>query len=66
MLKLTIEVNAKTVEDLETALEEAKSKVTQGYTSGGDKNEDSQYNFEVSGEEVTVPETEDVPYYRFG
>ncbi len=52
MLKLSIIIDGKTTDDLETALEEVLRLVRGDYKSGKDSNEDGSFTFHVSGEEV--------------
>jgi hypothetical protein len=51
MLKLMIEVNGYTVSDLELALDEITRKVSEGYLSGMDSNDESNYQFNRTGNE---------------
>lgn len=55
MLKLVITCNAKTQDGLEDALNEARRRFVDGNTSGFDRNDISNFSFEVTGgeEEVT-------------
>lgn len=55
MLKLDATCEGKTLNDLLMAIDEMRSRVSQEYTSGFDKNEDGNFSFDVSGEEE-VPE----------
>ena len=47
MLKLNIEIEGKTEFDLELAVQEVARKVSEGFTSGFDGNEDGEYRFNV-------------------
>lgn len=62
MLQFKLEINAETVGDLEMALEQARNQVSNGFTSGFDRNETSNYHFSVTGEEVVVEEEENKTY----
>ncbi|ALA07305.1 hypothetical protein SECTIM467_181 [Brevibacillus phage SecTim467] len=59
MLQVKIELNGKTMSDIEDALEEAKKKILEGYGSGFDSNDSGSYSFQVDGEE-------DKPRYVIG
>lgn len=59
MLQFKLEINAETAGDLEMALEQARNQVSNGFTSGFDRNETSNYHFSVTGEEVVVEDEED-------
>lgn len=50
-LTLSINIDGKTVGDLELALDEIKNSVAQGYTRGFDRNETGSYSFSVTGVE---------------
>ena len=50
MLKLKVEAEGKTEGDLTIALDEVKKKVEEGFTSGQDSNDASNYFFDVSGD----------------
>lgn len=50
-LECTISLGGYTYSDLISALDEARRWIEQGYRSGGNGNEDSEYAFEVKGEE---------------
>lgn len=56
MLTLQTKIEGKTTNDLLLALDEMREKVSQGFTSGFDRNESSNYNFEITGTEETTPE----------
>lgn len=58
MLKLKVEINGKSINDLVIALEEVMNKVEDEYTSGFDRNDSGNYSFEVNGEEE-IQEDED-------
>jgi len=47
MKTLIVEIEGQDDGDLEIALEEVLSKVTEGYTSGFDRNETGNYSFEI-------------------
>ncbi|WP_090739339.1 hypothetical protein [Paenibacillus sp. Mc5Re-14] len=51
MMKVTVELNGKTMGDIENAFDEAKRKVLEGYKNGFDSNDSGSYSFEVDGEE---------------
>ena len=51
MLKLIIEVEAKTQDGLETSVEEALRIIKRGNRGGGDSNDDESYDFNITGEE---------------
>lgn len=51
MLELTITITGKSTSDLEFALEEVTRKVSEGYLSGMDSNDEGDYSFKVTGEE---------------
>jgi hypothetical protein len=53
MKLVSVQINAqgKTHGDIELALEEALSRIRQGFTSGGDRNESGFFNFTVDGQE---------------
>lgn len=57
-MKLNIEIEGKTLSDLEFALDEVKRKVEETYRSGFDSNEDGSYQFEITGEEEEEEEEE--------
>lgn len=59
MLKLTVNISGKSFSDLEIALEEVTSKVSQEYVSGMDRNESGRYHFEIEGEEEIEEENEE-------
>lgn len=59
MLQFKLEINAETMGDLEMALEQARSQLSNGFTSGFDRNETSNYHFSVTGEEVVVEDEEE-------
>ncbi|MCR8994609.1 hypothetical protein [Brevibacillus laterosporus] len=50
MLQVNIELNGKTMSDIEDALEEAKRKISEGFGSGFDSNDSGSYSFQVDGE----------------
>ena len=56
MLKLTIEIEAKSESGLEISLEECLKKVKEGYYSGMDGNDDESYSFQRTGEEEPITE----------
>lgn len=58
MLKGKIEFEGKTLMDIEMGIEEAKKKIMETYTSGFDESGDSNYSFEVEGEEELEGVTE--------
>ena len=49
MLKGKIEFEGKTYSDVEIAIDEAKKKILQTFTSGFDSNDDGNYSFEIEG-----------------
>jgi hypothetical protein len=51
MLDVTINIEGKTLHDIELAIDEAKRQISAGYYSGMNGNEDGEYSFTVSGEE---------------
>ena len=51
MLKLNVEIEGKTTSDLLMALDEVRRKVDETYTSGFDRNNDGNYNFNITGDE---------------
>ena len=51
MLKGKIEFEGKTLSDVELAINEAKKKIMQTFTSGFDTNDDGNYSFEIEGAE---------------
>jgi len=51
MLKGKIEFEGKTYSDVEMAIDEAKKKIMETYTSGFDSNDEGNYSFEIEGEE---------------
>jgi hypothetical protein len=59
MLKLNIEIEGKTKEDLWAALSEVREKISETYTSGSDSNDDGEYNFVITGEEEKISNEED-------
>ena len=65
MLNVTINAKGRTLNDIQEALEEALSKVRQGFTSGSDENSTGKYDFDVEGDEaVCLVEDEDgAPLY---
>lgn len=56
MLELKVEITGATTSDLELALEEVQSLITNGNTSGFNSNETGRFRFDVSGEEADVYE----------
>ncbi len=65
MLNGTINVEGKTISDIELALEEALKRIKAGNTSGFDGNDEGSFEFQISGEEE--PDEEkfergDIPY----
>ena len=54
MLKLIIEVEAKTQDGLETSVEEALRIIKRGNRGGGDSNDDKSYDFNITGEEEPI------------
>ena len=52
MVKGKIEFEGKTYSDVEIAIDEAKKKILQTFTSGFDTNDDGNYSFEIDGEEL--------------
>jgi len=51
MLKVTIKIKAKTMGDVEMSIEEAHRLISEGFTSGGDRNNDAQFTIDVSGKD---------------
>jgi hypothetical protein len=51
MLKVTITLEGKQDSDIENALNEVKRLLSEGYKSGFNKNESSNFNFSTEGEE---------------
>ena len=49
MLKEKIEFEGKTYSDVEIAIDEAKKKILQTFTSGFDSNDDGNFSFEIEG-----------------
>ena len=47
MKDLNIQIQGKTVEDLELALQEVSRLVSEGFTEGFDRNEDARYSFSI-------------------
>lgn len=56
MLELKVEITGATTSDLVLALEEVQSLITNGNTSGINRNESGRFQFAVSGEEAEVDE----------
>lgn len=56
MLQLKVEITGATTSDLELALEEVQSLITNGNPSGINSNETGRFRFDVSGEEADVDE----------
>lgn len=50
-LKLTVEIEGDTYNDLEIALDEVRRLLGQECTSGGDSNDSGRFSFEITGEE---------------
>lgn len=55
---ITLTLTGKTDWDLDLGLTEAMSKITDEYTSGGEKNSTGSYRFEVKNEVITMTEDE--------
>lgn len=49
MLKVTIEVEGKRVDDVVLGLQEVMQKIREGYKGGHDSNDDGYYEFSVEG-----------------
>lgn len=59
MLKLTIEIEAKTQFGLEHSVKEALRVIAKGNRTGFDSNGDENYKFEIDGEEEPEEDNED-------
>lgn len=51
MLILTINIEGKTLSDLEIAIDEVKKHISNGCVSGMDSNNDGEFNFQITGDE---------------
>lgn len=51
MLKVTIEIEAKTLSGIEHSINEAKKRILNEARFGFDSNEDEEFNFTVTGKE---------------
>ena len=49
MLKAKIEIKGKTLDDVMLAIEEAARLISEGFTSGGDRNADGSFTINVTG-----------------
>lgn len=70
MLKAEIKINGKTLADVMLAIEEAARLISEGFTSGGDRNPDASFTINVTGEDASeeealyhVAEPSDRPYW---
>lgn len=61
---IEINVSGDTEEDMEMAMEEAFSKIKEGYLSGGDKNETGAYSFDINN--IHLPKTREFGVYKAG
>ena len=53
-MNLTININGDTTEDLSLALEEVTRFISEGFTKGFNKNDESGFHFDIEGEEKVV------------
>jgi hypothetical protein len=60
-LQVSIKINGETMGDVESAIQEATRKITQGYLIGADRNETGNYSFSVDGEESEPDGDDDEP-----